>query len=252
MQVATQAALALLLKQSGNKIVRAASRANREEDIVTSGCQELDTWLPASGFRRGAFAELLFQQAGSGATSLAWHIAWQATKSEERQKIVVVDGQAEFYPLALPEKLPVSQVLVVRPQHQEDTLWAMWQALRCNAVAAVICRTPSQMQTHTLRRLQLAAEASKGLGLLLRPSCCRNEPSWGDVRICVQPQTVRRFAHQRQIQLELLYARGAFSQPRIVVELDHETHTLRVVPPLAATALASKSSRATRQMRRAV
>lgn len=251
--MSSAASLQSVLKQAGGKLWTAQQRS-ASGNVLSSGCPELDAWLPAGGFRQGTFVEFLHQQAGSGATSLALHIGWQACQAAQvRQagKMVIVDSRGEFYPPALPPEISPQQILVVRPQHSRDAHWAIWQAFRCAAVAAVVC-WPQQIEEQELRRLQLAAEASKVLGLLIRPLHCRSEPSWGDLRLHVSPRPVRRFAHQRQVQLELLYARGALPKDRIAVELHHETHSLRVVPPLAVAASAGRTSRTTRQVRRAV
>src|SRR5437879_6095746 len=62
------------------------------------------------------------------------------------------------------------------------------EARRCPAVAAV-WGPVGELDDRALRRLQLAAEEGRGLGLLLRGASVRGRPSWADVRLLVRPLT---------------------------------------------------------------
>jgi protein ImuA len=80
----------------------------------------------------------------------------------------------------------LEQLIVVRAGNAAANLWALDQALRCRAVAAVLA-WPEKLDGRVFRRLQLAAEEGGGLGLLIRPDAARYDPSWADVRILVEP-----------------------------------------------------------------
>src|SRR5205085_6193640 len=82
----------------------------------------------------------------------------------------------------------LDNLLVVRPREKADELWALDQALRCPAVAAV-WGPVGELDDRALRRLQLAAEEGRGLGLLLREASVCGRPSWADVRLLVRPLT---------------------------------------------------------------
>lgn len=56
---------------------------------------------------------------------------------------------------------------VVRARGEVDLLWSVEEALRCRAVAAVVAEPDKELGLTTGRRLQLAAEAGRSLGLLL-------------------------------------------------------------------------------------
>ena len=128
---------------------------------------------------------MAFGDEGGGAGTLALLAARQACR--DGGALVVLDGRGDFCPPAAvrlgigPERL-----VVIHPQNAADHHWAMNQALRCPAVAAVLA-WPKTIDDRTFRRWQLAAEEGGCLGLLVRPEAARAEPSWADVRLLVEP-----------------------------------------------------------------
>jgi protein ImuA len=71
--------------------------------------------------------------------------------------------------------LPMARLIGLRVAHERDGAWAMEEALRCRAVAAVVgefAREKSSLDLTMLRRLALAAGEGGGLGLLLRHYAC--------------------------------------------------------------------------------
>lgn len=82
--------------------------------------------------------------------------------------IVFVDTWGDFYPPAVARfGLDPERLIVIRSVNKRDAFWAVDQCLRCPAVAAVIAPL-SRLGERESRRLQLAAESSGAIGLLLR------------------------------------------------------------------------------------
>jgi hypothetical protein len=183
----------------------AAREAVRE--VVSSGFRPLDALLPAGGVRRGSLIEWLAGEvAGGGAASLACAVACQLGRQADRPgTIVVVDRTGWFHP---PAVLPwlggapgATRLVVARPAHDDDEIWAIDQALRCAGVAAVLAwpraavgpggclaaarHRCTQPWTIAMRRWQLAARSSGAVGLFVRPVTARAEPSWAEARIAV-------------------------------------------------------------------
>ena len=108
-----------------------------------------------------------------------------------RGAVVVLDRSGEFYPLAaVAQGIEPARLIVVHPGNKADHAWALDQALRCPAVAAVVAWPESldgKLDGRTFRRLQLAVEQGGGLGLLIRPESVHAQPSWADVRLLVEP-----------------------------------------------------------------
>ncbi len=157
--------------------------------------------------------------------------------------VVVLDRTSEFYPLAaVTQGIEPARLIVVHPGNKADHTWALDQALRCPAVAAVVAWPESldgKLDGRTFRRLQLAAEQGGGLGLLIRPESVRGQPSWADVRLLVEPLPGNSpygrapCTHgRRRVRVVLLRCRGGGHHVRMVgeqtveVEIDRETHPL--------------------------
>lgn len=194
------------------------------EDLVSSGCPALDRLLPDGGLRRGAQVEWLSAGAGSGAATLALICARQACRTGGA--IVIVDRQRRIYPPALAAwGLDLKQLILLYPQSEQEEVWVWDQALRCPGVA-VVWGWLERLDGRRFRRLQLSAEASGGLGLMIRPERVRQQPTFADVRLLVEPQAG---AHGRRLQVQLLHARGCGRQGVVQLTLDEWTGELREI-----------------------
>jgi hypothetical protein len=198
----------------------------------------------------------------SGGTLLAVQAACQALA--ERRVLVVVDRRGVFYPPAAAAwGMPLDRVVLVRPTNQSDEQWAVNQALRCSAVAAVLA-WPQQADDRTLRRWQLAAESSGVVGLLVCPTALRATPSWAEVRLLVAPQPPpeggdsanqsganQSGANQSwRLQIDCLRAGGWTGRGRVCVQIDpqgsltavdrHETNPVHLVAELVHPEIARR------------
>jgi protein ImuA len=153
---------------------------------VRCGLDPLDQALPDGGLPIGAVTEILCGAPGLGATSLALRTAHRA--ATDGRTVVVVDPGGDFYPPAtIPCGMDLDRLVVIRPRRAPDALWALDQSLRCPAIAAVVAWL-DHLRPEQSRRLQLAAEAGKGLGLILKPAAGR-EKSFAAVRVLIEPVT---------------------------------------------------------------
>lgn len=218
------------------------ARRPRDEAPTSSGCRALDRLLPDRGFRPGSLVEWLVGGEGAGAETLALGVAAQACA--EGGALVVLDRRREFYPPAATRLgIALEQMIVVVAPGEADGAWALNQALRCPAVAAVLA-WPERLDGRTFRRLQLAAEQGGGLGLLVRPEHARAEPSWADVRLLVEPLPSGGKARRRRLRVCVLRCRGGTSGGSVELEIGDETRTVhpaarlarRQAPPRAAGA----------------
>jgi protein ImuA len=196
---------------------------------LSSGFPGLDGVLPENGFRTGTLVEWLSRGEGDGAATLAFFAA--ASACRDGRTVVVLDRTGEFYPLAaIARGIEPARLMVVHPGNKSDHTWAMDQALRCPAVAAVVAWPEvldGKLDGRTFRRLQLAVEQGGGLGLLIRPESVRSQPSWADVRLLVEPLPGRGpYGHPRRMRIVLLRCRGGRGEQTVEVEFDDETHPL--------------------------
>ena len=200
---------------TGRGVTSAGILEGREEarEAVSSGCGPLDGLLPGGGVRRGSLVEWLGGAAadgiaGGGALSLALAVGCRVARADRGGAIVVVDRGGWFHPPAVLPWLEATggtdRLVVARPAHADDEIWAIDQALRCAGVAAVVAwprltlpkdvartaaggRRGPQAWSTAMRRWQLAARSSGAVGLLVRPEEAVPEPSWAESRIAVVP-----------------------------------------------------------------
>lgn len=191
-------------------------------------------------FRWGTLVEWLSAAPGGGAQTLAVCTAREACR--QGGVLVVLDRCGSFYPpAAVRMGIEPEKMLVVRTGKPSDYFWALDQALRCPAVAAALA-WPEKLDGHTFRRLQLAAEEGDTLGLLIRLSHARGEPSWADLRLLVEPLPSRD--NGRRLKIEVLRSRGSTGGGSVELEVDDETYTLHPAGRLARPAAHRRAARA--------
>lgn len=214
---------------------RGARRATDRSPFST-GCSPLDRLLPGDGLSRGGLVEWLAPTQAGGTTWLALVAAREACR--RHGPLVVVDGQGTFYPPAAARAgIDVERLIVVRALAARDESWALDQALRTGGVGAVLCAT-ARLGQRAMRRLQLAAEASGGVGLLVRPASVRGEPCWAESRLWVES---RVGTAGRRLSVEVLWTRGTVAEEltaarSLELEIDDETGVMRAVARLAPAA----------------
>lgn len=231
------------LSQRIRRMERSAGRAGQdhEQDLLPCTLPGLDQLLCAAGWPRGCLIEWLAEGHGTGSAS----VALLASRSTWRDGVlVVIDSHGELYaPGALPFAVDVASTVFVRPKHPPDMLWSLEQALRTRGVGAVVCDI-EQLSSKAARRLQLAAESSGSVGILLRPERARRQPSFAEYRFLVRPwprdRTDRSSA--RRWRVELLRARGKCPAGALIVEFDDGPRGLCVAAELASATSASRAA----------
>jgi hypothetical protein len=267
-----------LMDELRRQVGRWEASAPHEEVTFSSGTTALDRLLAASPLRYGMLTEWLSGLARSGAATLSLLCAREACRPGGA--LVVIDRQQTFYsPAAAAWGIDLERLLIVRPRGIADELWAAEQALRSPAVAA-LWATINRLDGHAFRRLQLAAQAGRTLGLLLRPAYVRGQPSWADVRLEVSGKATENSEDEglkmkderwgkaatfhpssfivhpfcRRVQVRVLRMRGGLPGGAITLKIDDAAHTVRevthdvlplpVVPELADSTKAPRSARA--------
>ncbi len=194
------------LPPSLNELVWRAGHMGRAPSLVTpTGHAVLDRELPDRGWPHRGLIELLLQQTGIGEMRLL-QPALQALGS---RRIALLQ------PPHLPQiaawrdwGLAAERLLWVRAPRHADALWSAEQILRNGSCGALLF-WQAGIRHESLRRLQLAAQASDMLCWLLRPLAAADEASPAPLRIALHPQP-------RGIRLEIRKRRG----PQCAAPLD--------------------------------
>ncbi len=272
-----------------------ASTKTREANVFSCGVAAIDRLLPAGGLRHGMLVEWMMTPVAAGgspaanaetrapklrrigappvATNGTFTLSLLGAREAcgEGGVLVVIDRTRTFYPPAAAAwGIDLERTIVVWPQNARDELWAAVQSLRSPVVAAMWANI-DRLDSRAFRRLQLAAEAGRTLGVLVRPAGARGQPSWADVRLEVESRAKSQESRARGLALDsrlsvldllrrmevrLVHCRQGRAGGRAMVEIDdvhrtvqgassnYDTHALPVVTQLADPTSRSHSARA--------
>jgi cell division inhibitor SulA/protein ImuA len=174
-------------------------------EVLPSGFAALDELLPGGGWPRHGLIEILIPRFGSGELSLLLPaLAAVSRTASARWCVWVAPPLMPFAPGLVAQGMVLERVAVVGGKRP---LWALEQVLGSGACDAALAWAKS-VPARDIRRLQLAAERGRTLGVLFRPRRVAHQSSAAALRLSVE----RRAA---SLRVTLLKGRGA----RGVVEL---------------------------------
>ena len=176
--------------------------------VLASGFAALDGALPGNGWPRTGLIEILPGRFGSGELDLLLPALGALTRAPAARWCVwVAPPLTPFAPALAARGVALDRVAVVQGARP---LWAFEQILGSGACDAALAWA-REARPREIRRLQLAAERGRSLGVLFRPRRAARESSAAVLRLALE----RRGAAMR---VTLLKGRGA----RGVVELHCE------------------------------
>ena len=159
-------------------------RSAAQRSGLSTGFAALDEYLPDSGWPRTGLIEILVSRFGSGElTLLVPALAALTRAAAARWCVWVAPPLVPFAPALVSCGVVLDRVAVVggaRP------LWAFEQTLGSGA-CDVVLGWVRQMKPRDIRRLQLAAERGRTLGVLFRPRRAAREASAAVLRLSVEP-----------------------------------------------------------------
>lgn len=237
---------------------RGVKSGELHQDVFSTGGEWLDRLLPHGGLRPGTMVEWVCDRRRHGATLLAMLAAAEIIRHRlaAGRPLVVADGWAvdgngsgeSFYPpAAIALGIPAERMVIFRKgrgHRRADLVWALDQALRGGAAAAVFAEIGDWLDPTDARRLQLAAETGGTMLLLVRPTASTTShtssgraadvPASGRaVRPTAKPASLRTsFADirwtvsplaghgGRRLRVELAKCRGGVSGVSRTIEID--------------------------------
>jgi protein ImuA len=165
-------------------------------EVWPTGFRALDESLPGGGWPRSGLVEILVFRFGVGElTVLLPALAALTRRPTARWCVWVAPPLEPFAPALAVQGVALERTLVVR-----GNLWAFEQSLGSGACDVVMAwaRRPRAKE---IRRLQLAAERGRTLGVLFRPRHAARESSHAMVRLAIEPSS-------QGARLTLLKSRG--------------------------------------------
>ena len=161
---------------------RSAARA----EVLPSGLAALDACLPGGGWPRSGLIEILVPRFGVGELYLLLPALAAVTCGPAARWCVWITPPLEPYAPALAAHgMSLERVLVVRAP---EPLWAFEQTLGSGASDAALAWAVRGPRPREIRRLQLAAERGRTLGVLFRPLRAASESSAAILRLAVEPR----------------------------------------------------------------
>ncbi len=183
-----KASVEQLLQQNSARLWRAREAGSSTVAAVPAGLPTgyaaLDRCLPGAGWPRQGLIEILSDQRGIGELRLLLP-ALAALCRDEGSGGWIAWVSPPFRPYApslAAWGIDVGRMLIVNGA--ATTEWAMDQALRSESCSAVL-GWANPRDPHALRRLQLAAEASRSLAVLYRPLQAGLTPSPAVLRLAL-------------------------------------------------------------------
>jgi cell division inhibitor SulA/protein ImuA len=188
-------------------------------EALPSGFSALDERLPGGGWPRSGLVEILVSRFGVGElTLLLPALAALTRRPMARSWAWVAPPFEPFAPALAAHGVALERILVVRvpTAHKRRTrgspeaiLWAFEQSLGSGA-CDVVMAWGGRPRPKQIRRLQLAAERGRTLGVLFRPQKAARESSHAALRMALEPSAAG-------VRVTLLKMRGGV---RGSVELD--------------------------------
>ena len=173
-------------------------RSAAQRSGLPTGFTALDEYLPDSGWPRTGLIEILVSRFGSGELTLLVPALGVLTRAAAARWCVwVAPPLVPFAPALASCGVVLDRVAVVGGalSARQDArfrgdpgMWALEQTLGSGACDAVLGWV-RQVKPRDIRRLQLAAERGRSLGVLFRPRRVSREASAAVLRLSVEPLT---------------------------------------------------------------
>lgn len=171
----------------------------------------------------GSLTEILRAQEGIGELRI-FGPALAGLSAQGKYLAWIAPPYSPYAPALAAAGIDLARLFVVRTGSERETLWAIEQVLRSNACGAVLA-WPASPRYPELRRLQLAAEGSRSLALLFRPSQAANESSPAALRITLARE-------QGGLALRILKRRGApLARPILLLPAAMQRPSREDLPP---------------------
>ena len=202
---------ALDLVLSNPAIWRGDQYAKVVTESIPTGFAELDAQLPGGGWPRAALTELLINQRGIGELRLLLPALARLSK-DDKWLVLVAPPHRPFAPGFESLGVNLSRLIVVETKSNGESLWAAERCLRSGSCAAVLA-WPGFGPRTLLRRLQLAAEEGKSLGVVFGSMRNAAHPSPAPLRIQLT-------ASRDRLELQILKRRGGGWAPPLSLDVE--------------------------------
>src|SRR5262245_18144729 len=184
---------------------------------VPTGFAALDAELPGGGWPAGGLTEVLVPCAGIGELELMMPVLGRLTSAGKRV-VWLAPPHPPYAPALAAAGIDLPHLALVRAAGRRDALWAAEQALRAGSCHALLAWLPGAGYQQ-LRRLTVAAEASRAFLALFRPPQAAAESSPACLRLALEPA-------EGGLRVRILKRRGAPIPVPLLLPVKRPFHAL--------------------------
>jgi hypothetical protein len=194
---------------SKHQLVWQGRGAGEKGQGVSTGFPELDRVLPARGWPLAALIEMAVPYWGLGELRLLLP-AMVRLNRQKRRIVWIAPPYLPYAPALARAGLDLQYVMVVDAQSGNIT-WAM-ERLSSTRSCGMVLAWPTRLSELEARRLQLAAEAGRSIGVVLRAEDAGWRAPAAALRMEIEPLG-------EKIVVDVLKVRGGCRRPRVSVAL---------------------------------
>jgi len=206
-------------KRIHQQLWRADQLGNTTVAAHPSRFPELDSQLPGGGWPLGMLTELIARNPGVGELRLLIPMLRQLTL-ERKVVIMLAPPLIPYAPALASFGIDLNYLIIIQAPNAADRLWAVEQTLKSTSFGALLAWLPQdRTRPEHLRRMQLAAQSSRGPVFLFRELPAQFESSPAPLRLLLLPRP------EQQLAVQLLKRRGPLLADPVLIRLPQ--------PPLA-------------------
>lgn len=184
---------------------------NVRPEGISSGYPALDAILPWKGWPRQGLVEIISAR-NTGELHLLMPVL-SSLSQQQQSSVWIAPPHTPYAPALLQAGIALEHVFIVRSDISwRQTLWSLEKALQ-TADCPLVLAWLRQLNIPVLRRLQLAAQTGRTLGVLFHQRHISNSPSV--LQLAVQPGKLSM--SQANLEVRVLRARGSHRQLSAVV-----------------------------------
>ena len=172
---------------------RASELARVVVPSLPTGFPALDAELPGGGWPTASLTEILPAHEGIGELRLLGP-ALAGLSAAGKRRTWIAPPHRPYAPALAAAGIDLARLIIVEVSTPQETLWATEQALASRACGAVLA-WPAAVKYSELRRIQLAAEASRALAVLFRTQQAAGVSSPAALRIALGTADGRLAVH---------------------------------------------------------
>jgi len=217
--ISSDAAAVASPKRIHQQLWRADQLGNATVAAHPSRFPELDSQLPGGGWPLGMLTELIARNPGVGELRLLIPMLRQLTL-ERKVVIMLAPPLIPYAPALASFGIDLNYLIIIQAPNAADRLWAVEQTLKSTSFGALLAWLPQdKTRPEHLRRMQLAAQSSRGPVFLFRELPAQFESSPAPLRLLLLPRP------EQSLAVQLLKRRGPLLADPVLISLPQ--------PPLA-------------------